>query len=311
MKLARMLALLVAVCFLVSCVKRIRPDSSVPAAQSNYPTVEFKVNGVTAQGLIILEMQQGDPLDSVSFSVQGYYSGKITIRSKDCQIEQRERYEKNQVLTYELSGPAVKSCLISVSLQPEFPKEKNQSIQIHPFEGHAFIRVSRPGEHWNGYTTKTRFDVDAVLDLPVNSLGSVYAAVQGCGAQFEGPLPVKAGNAKLKLSQLIQPFQPESCIFQGVFVDGNDIKFFSWMVWMYSKEFIPLSVPLVKYKGKKIQVIGQDSVTAISLDDQFDLDFDSKFKFDRSIPHVLRLLTVTGRSMIGVYRPEQGWTWLN
>jgi len=105
---------------------------------------------------------------------------------------------------------------------------------------------------------------------------------------------------------------PTVCMMEGfinssAFVDVD----FNVLVAKYNAEFTQLPIPVVKINGDKIEIIADDAVSIVSLDNEYEIDYEAKFDFDRTKPHVIRLLTVKGRSVIGLIEAGgQQWEWL-
>jgi len=67
------------------------------------------------------------------------------------------------------------------------------------------------------------------------------------------------------------------------------------------KMFNQLSTPSVHVGKKKITVTASESVSIISLDNEYKIKQKAKFKFKHDQSHILRLLTVKGRSVLGLW----------
>lgn len=101
------------------------------------------------------------------------------------------------------------------------------------------------------------------------------------------------------------------CILEGLVVNPEFKNLqFSVVIAQYSTLFAPLPFPTVKVVGKELQVIGDASTGVIALNESYAMGREAKFSFDATKPHVLRLLTAKGRSVLGEYSPSnKSWRW--
>ena len=74
--------------------------------------------------------------------------------------------------------------------------------------------------------------------------------------------------------------------------------------------FVPLAIPNIVLTSDKLKVVGTDQVSIISLDGRYEIDKSAEFRFNPNQNHILRLLTVSGRLVIGKYYPVLGWVWV-
>lgn len=295
--------------FFASCGgPTLRPDPILPA---NYPTAEFTAGGRRWHGLGVVLIPRGKPLDTVGFSVQGYVDGTIRLVSEKCAIDELFRYAGSVDTPYSLPGRADQSCLLSIVTLPEYPGEKDAGVPIRSFKGALWIRVVDDGEEVRAFQSKVSELTDASIDLALPGAARVHAIFRGCGTKFESDLPVSGDQLTLKLSQLFPDLKPTSnqCVLSGrVDIDHDHSFYVTWMVWTYGKDYVPLSVPSVAYKDGKLKVSADQNATVIWLDNDLRYNISETFKFDPSKPHLLRVLTTGGRSVIGSWNGKE-WSW--
>lgn len=314
---------------LLGCAS-LRPDSvKIPAIEANYPTAEFSACGQSWHGLGICVLESGEDLSKVALSIQGYYLGSVRI-ANNCKSDQSlpdaVNYTNSSAIPYALPGKAETSCGISFIVSPEFPKEKDQPIVIHSFVGHLYIKVLKPGQKWFGFTSKVVSAPDPLdtISVAVNSPEAVpfFFESGNCSVKIEGTFPATNGVVVIPLKALLPIVPNKTCILNGAILDGATPIRLSWFVAGYSTEFTPLALPSltvepgVEFDGftfkhiERLKVLGDDNVSIVSMDSLYKIDRTATFPFNRNIPHVLRMLTVAGRSVLGFWDPKKGeWGW--
>ena len=307
MRMSRIVFLAV---FLSGCGHNLRPDTSLPSIQANYPTAEFRACGKVWHGLGACEILEGEPLDRVDLKIQGYYKGTVRIVSADCQIDDTFRYDNNALIHYSIAGSGSKSCVVSFVVSPEYPNEATSAIVIHSLKGYLFVRVSKPDEHWEFYRARVPESGVGHLVMPLELNQPARVLASGCGMKFDRVVQPEGGNIVLSYSDIIGPITVKGCILQGLLIDGAVQRFFTAMVWGYDKRYVPLATPVVSEDGGKIRVDGGSEVSVVSLDALYRISNKGSFKFDKTKNHVLRILTVAGRSKLGIWAAGgDRWEW--
>jgi hypothetical protein len=64
---------------------------------------------------------------------------------------------------------------------------------------------------------------------------------------------------------------------------------------------VQLPEPVIDFKGNKIKITADGQVSVLSVDSQFKINNVGTFDWDISQDHVIRLITVRGRTLFGVY----------
>lgn len=309
MVLRRGLALLLAPFFLSGCGAKLRPDPMISAVDAGAPTAEIWVNGAPSRGLSIVGIKEGESLDSLDLQVQTYYNGQVRIDSKECEIARTIRYSNSQKIKINLLGEA-KSCVISVVVSPEYPNQLRTSIKVYPFVAHVYIRATKQGDDWIGQTALVSGSFSKPIRFFVGG-ESARAVFSGCNNRVEKEIRLIGGWADLDLNEIANPDTKETCVSEGVFIspEYKDL-LVSVLVAKHSTEFSGLAEPLVELVNGSISVVADPSASIISLDGLFVISNKAKFQFDQTKTHVLRVLTVKGRSILGVFKPGEGWSWL-
>lgn len=309
----------VLIALLASGCGHLRPDPvPISAIDANYPTAEFRACGKHWHGLGLCSVEKGEPYDTVSFKIQGYFKGILAVDSKDCGIEIRREYKDNELISIPIPGDANKNCLLTFTVAPKYPKQDNQNIQVHNFRGHLAIRVlDEPERPWEPRIRKVSGNYSSELRMfygPPN--GGVRLVADGCGRDDpynEQRMLDDAGYLNFNLVDIMPVLeQPKVCMMEGFIASTHfeDVDF-NIFVAKYSSEFTKLPIPDIQINGNEIKVTANDAVSIISIDGEYEIDHEAKFDFDWKKAHVMRLLTVKGRSVLGFWAPGgQQWQWV-
>lgn len=281
------------------------PNGCPAASQANYPTAEFVACGKAWHGLGTCFLKRGELLDSVGLAIQGYNRGTIRFVSQDCFIDETLRYENNQRVRIGLSGVSNQSCLLSFVVTPEFDPGQTEGVIIRSFKGHLWLAVREKEDVSVEFISKTPEGGDAEIRIPVGSPGLHRVVFRGCDVGFDEAVEAIDGTISIRLQQVIPSIGLKRCILQGGVEDSDRNKFITWMVWGYDKNFVPLPIPVIEIYKNRISIIGDPNVSVISLDEEWKLKNIARFKFDPMTPHVVRLLTVGGRSVFGIWNPDR------
>jgi hypothetical protein len=292
----------------------------IPSTQANYHSAEFSACGKRFHGIGICPVLTEQDLDNVGFAIQGYYQGTIRV-STNCRLDNplpdSVRYLSNNLVPYYLAGKASQSCLISFVVSPEFPEEDSSGLVIHSFVGHLWIRVLNAGQSFMGFADKVAAGKNPTQIAVIPDVGDasqVQVAFESslCGVQPNPVnLPVENGILNIPLNKFIDEVGVKTCVLNGVaFLPSGPLRI-SWFIDGYDTKFLPLPIPAIVQKDSKIEISGDENVSVIALDSDFKIDREAIFDFDPARFHVLRLLTIHGRSVIGEYDPVKGkWSWI-
>lgn len=307
-------ALVVVLALLSGCGASLRPDGvALSSIQANDPRAEFVACGKLWAGLGYCPVNRGTAIDSaVALEIQGYYAGTIRVVSTTCDVDDSLRYSGSQRVRYFIQGRATQSCVVTFTVSPEYPDEEKSGIVVNSFKGQLLVQVVDPGypEHYK--ITRMPLGFDDQFDIPAELPQEYQVEVRGCGTKFSKKITPTNGSIAIKVSDLLVPGSDadyvRGCIFRGGITGGT---MFSWMVWVYDPKYAPLPKPAIEFDKATLKVTGSDAVSVVALDGGFVVNRGAQFKkFDKTQPHVLRLLTVKGRSAIGQWVPAQGgFTW--
>lgn len=299
--------LLMGVFMLLAGCETLRDDNSVPAVRSNYPTAEFSACGKVFHGLGACPIYPGQNPNSIGFYIQGYYSGSIRVFSAECGLDRTVTYSNSERVVFDLPNNIDKSCLIDFSVSPEYPQQDKNAVVVYGLSGQLFLKVVLPGEDW--VWVSNRFPKNSFEYVTVPMVGSEARVVMYsklCETNFDKVLPIVRGQIELSTDDI--RLYEDKCVLNGVMINDRK-RYFTWMSYRHAKEFVPLGIPKIELNGDKLSVVGDSAVAVVSLNEKYELGNTASFKFNRLRTNILRLLTVKGRSVIGIW--ENGvWTWL-
>jgi len=310
MKLVTKLALIPLFACVIGCGSRIKRDDNIPASHANFPSAEFSACGKRFIGLGQCPVIKGEPNDSVKMQIMAYFAGTVRVVSQECQIDSSFRYNGSGFIDIYIPGRGRNNCVISFVVSPEFPKEDKSDIIVHSVEGHLLLRVTDPNGKWVGHSQKVRqgarFQFRIESDRPANFF------LVGCGVEitdrrtpFEGAIEVgtdELGNDAIR-----------ACVYDGALIfDDNTEQRFTLAAWYFDPKYLRLPIPIIESNSRSINVLADGTVSIIAFDDQIEISNESRFRFDDTQTHVLRLLTVAGRTLVGDFDPQSGrWKWMD
>lgn len=308
------IALLAVMAIGSGCGKKLRPDPALPVIDARYPSLEIHVGEKVFNGVAVLSVPRGTNLRSLGVAFQGYYQGSYRFSSQRCELDTTGSfYEKNARVPIPVGGSAKEDCIVTITMSPEYPESARRGVEIDSFRGQIIIKVT-DGEAWYGDSFKVTGDWRKSIKVFVGGEGEARILADGCGKEYDQVHTIKDGFVELELSQATAIKEP--CVLDGAIVTEEfEDYLFTVYVAQYLTEkagrpFSPLPFPVVKEDGDEIEVIGDGVVSVLSLDQEFEIDFKAKFDFDPKKPHILRAATVMGRLALGVYKPGEGWRWL-
>lgn len=307
------LALLVAGCG----AKEIRPDPSEPATQANFHSAEFQACGQLFNGIGICEIEKGVNLDTLKLKVQGYFKGAITVATT-CPIADKPptstRYDNSLLWQIPLNGPALQTCGITFLVSPEFPDEANQPVEISSLKGHLLVRVIERGQEAFPFLVKSKEGVNPSEVITMKSSAreaEVFLKSTACSLDFHKKYEVSGGLFVLKVKDFFPTMPMKTCPIEGVVFFDNVPQRVAIFLDGYSRTFNPLAIPAVTVKDAKINITAGDQVAALSVDDQYLVNYTGQFKFDPAQPHIVRAITVRGRLALGQYSPKtKAFKWI-
>lgn len=255
-------------------------------------------------GLKSCSVVRGQPLDSIRLTVQGYNTGTVRVTSDACGVEYDARYTGGAEVRVPLHGLAQENCLLAISVQPEFPGERDSAIVIGSLKAFVRVRVLDAGDDWRGYESKISEGASASIAVPA-AAGILH--IRGCGAVIDQAVIPLLDAVSVDLPPLPGV---RSCVYEGVILGDNGANtYFTWMVWRHRANYVPPPIPHVAIQGGNLTVMGEPAVTAVGLDGEYHVGQGASMSFDPARAHVIRALTVGGRNILGEYEPGKEIQW--
>jgi len=245
-----------------------------------------------------------------SFQVQGYYEGRVRVESTACGMDKAIQYKDSALLTF--SVKVTRDCLFAITITPIYPPQPHQEIVVWPIIGFVAVKALDKGEAWAGTTRKTS-NWSATNNWMVKSGDTQPVRVQlnGCGNYDKQITPVN-GVLTMNLKDAWTGWAQDICVLDGVAISPVFQNLFLNVLGTgYNPRFYPLPLPKITYDDEnRIWITADPAVSLISLDRQYEFSTHAAFWFDSTKPHILRLLTVKGRTVFGTYHPSgRKWTW--
>jgi hypothetical protein len=288
------------------CSHQLRPDpEKLTAIGGSYPTAEFVACGSLWHGVGVCVVEEGTPLESLGFSIQGYYQGTLRVDSGDCSITDVITYKDSQLVGNILRGSAERSCIITFTVSPVYPGQKDTEIVTSSFRGHLRIKVVEKGEYVKSAVFRIPQTFHKVWSFGVGEEGPVDVYFEGCGVSYhERFFPGESHTVKIPLEKLFAG-QPRFCVLEGL-VRSKKYKdlLVTAAVAVYADPFNLLPLPGVEYSKGKLKITSDNAVAVLSVGNEYSLDNPHAFKV--SSKAIVRLLTVKGRSNIGIFDPATG-----
>lgn len=279
------------------CAGKIRPDYGMPAMDAGYPTAEIIACDSRWNGLASCVLDRS----TFSFSIQGYYTGTIQADSGNCNLHEKVRYANSEAKTFSVAP--TQSCVIDIIVSPEYPGEGDSGLHISSLKGRIYLSVG------NYFVASAKVKATTNNELHVPAKGKKIRTIfRGCNTTFDRELSVKVSYVDVKLSDLIVTDDRKDCIFEGGLAGQTRV---AWQVWIYDRLFTSIADPVTEIANHKLKVSSESSISVIALDNTYKISNNATFEFDILKDHVLRLLTIGGRNVIGLWSPQQGeWTWI-
>lgn len=288
------------------CAHQPSLDPSPPAAASNYPTAEFWAQGQLFHGLGEISLKKGEPLSKIQLRVQGYFGGTIRVDSGFCHIKKSSNYDGMELVNFPLEGAAKESCLLDIVVSVIYPKGVDSTTLVYEMKGQLFLKVLTDDKPFMLSSSRIPDRSDSSLFVPVDGMGgAVQVIFKGCGFEYIDSVAVNDGEAIVSARSVSGGAPMEKCLHEGFISTLTGVKRVSWNIWYYAKGFAPLPLPKLQFAGEYLRVAGDFATAAIILDDNYKLVYAAVFKLDPTEDHILRLLTVKGRSVLCQWFPAR------
>ncbi len=313
MKAAIFLHLAAMLLVFTGCSGKLRPDSSLAAITAGYPTAEFQACGRLHNGLGLCVIEEGTSISSISLKVQGYDAGEIKIDSNDCTFMSTPiKYSKNALVPVALKDNGSKFCVVTMTVSPSYESANQNGIKIHGFRGHLYVKTIKKGEDIETTFFKESGNWKKLWNIKTGEVAPVRLFSKGCGITVDKKVtPKEDTSIDIHLQNHVGP-QNQTCVVEGV-VQGEVYKdlLLTVLVSQYESAFVPLAPPTVSVEKGKITLEASDSVSVISVGNEYTFQTKATFKVDLSKTFIVRALTVKGRSAIGQWDPKkQAVVWL-
>jgi len=295
---------------LASCGSKLRRDHGAIAFNSNFYSAEFKACGEIHHGVASCPVEEGMLFNDVKLQIQGYSSGTIKISSEGCDLSQDVfRYENNDLIGIEILGKVEQSCFIQFVVQPEYSERQTQDLVLEDFKGAIYLKKTK--QSWTALTKGVRVKQfnTSKWAIPFQDGPDVRAVFisDRCDINYDQRLKVIDNKVELDLKQLFPKITDDvqTCILSGALIGESKKVRLSWLISVYDEKYQRLPIPKVRFKRKKIRISGDLNTSIISLNRKYKIDKKAKFKFNKSKKNIVRLLTVKGRSRIGIWNPKE------
>lgn len=288
--------LLVLLLVLFSCV---REDPTVESVGSHYPSAELRGCGKIENGLGICAVPKGTPWSSLSLAVQGYFEGTVRIVSQQCEVDTTLSFTGGSLIQFPVFGNITRSCLFSVVMSPTYPFQRWQAIQVYGLSGHFAVKALEAEEEWHGFSKKVSGNWVSRVSVPIED-GDVNIVADGCGKFNTVPAKASGGFVEINLHDLVAKRQG-ACVLDGAVMGQERDVLFNAIISQYDPAFVPLAIPVVSVTANNLSLEGDDTVSMVGVDSDNRMTYKSLFGFDPAQDHIVRMVTVKGRSVIGIY----------
>lgn len=286
------------------CAGKLRPDASpLSAVQGEYPTAEFRACGSLWHGLGICAVEKGAALSDIGFEVQGYYKGTVKVDSGDCAVNFSETYVDSEPVGNIVNGRATKSCILTMTVSPEYPEQQNTDVVVSGFRGHLIIKVVDNKEDVFIATVRQPETFNSAISIDVSESDEVEVYLSGCGKTYTKiQKPDESGVIHIN-SDLLLSGKPRLCVLDG-FVRSKVFKdlIVTIPVAIHYDVFNILPLPKTNFSKGKLSVEADDAVGILSVGSEYKLTNAATFKVKNG--DIVRALTTKGRSVIGVFNKD-------
>ena len=295
---------------LTSCGSQLRRDHGAIAWNSNFYSAEFKACGEIFHGVGTCSVKEGELYNKVKLNIQGYNYGTIKISADGCDLSQEVfRYTKHGLINIEILGEVKQSCMIQFVVQPEYSEHQTQDIVLEDFKGAIYLKSTKLSQSALTYGVRVKQFNTSKWAIPFSGGPDVRVVFfsERCNVNFDENLKVSNNQVELSLDQLSKTLTDEmnTCVLSGAIIGKSKTIRLSWLLSIYDEKYQRLPIPHVKFKRKRIYISAGPNVSVISLNNKYKIDKKGKFKFNKNRQNILRILTVNGRSRIGIWNPKK------
>ena len=301
--------------FIISgCGSILKPDPMTPSIKAGYPSAEFKACGKHWVGLGVCSVVIGKDFSDIKLEIPVYYNGTLTVDSVDCTLDVQMTYQGTQEIPILLPGVSSKSCIVSITLSPKYPRQENQTIRVHSLRGHLLIRAIKAGREWEGRIKKVTGSAQYNSKFWVGGNQPVTVVAIGCGREtpYRVDYNLNLGYLELNISDIIPSnMRIKTCVLEGFIRQPifSDL-YFNIFVAKYDETFRTIPIPAIEMSKGKLKLLTEDYVSVVSLNDEYKLSNDVKFKFKKEEYNLIRLITVSGRLKLGIWKVDKAeWEW--
>ncbi|NJM09869.1 MAG: hypothetical protein HC883_02970 [Bdellovibrionaceae bacterium] len=248
----------------------------------NYHSVEIIRDGSHYLGVAAFQADLSRPF---SFQVVGLHRGTISIRSRECGLDETRYYSRTGPVSF-LIQPKER-CLLSITMMPEFTIEESSG---RPWRGLTGLILIRGSSNSDVRAVQLKFTSFYQYDFELSESSRLY--LSGCGVSVNTIYRPGYGTEKI-LDEIDE--DGGECVVDGfrlgAFGSRVDV---ALLLSRYGFGITRLAVPEVRFSGSHILVSADISVSWMSFNDEDLFANSARFKLASG---VLRLYTSSGRSM--------------
>jgi hypothetical protein len=291
--------------FVIACgAPPLRPDPvPIAAPDANAYTAEFRAAGMVWHGAAVLPIRRGRPISDLQISVQGYHEGVISVYSSACDIQDSVNYRGSALVPISSDLIPSTGCAIGFYVTPKYKSEENQSVIIRSFKGLIRLRLIDDQDAFAGYVSQIPMGSDAEISLP-SDIDTVVVMRGGQGAceistrdnEIFSPFN---GSIKIRLSQIsLKTDNIKTCVISGFYNKSREQVVFNWLVAVHSSRYSHLPTPSTSF-DRKLSVFSDPAASILSVGSSYIFGINGEFSAQNG--DIVRALTVSGRSRIGVF----------
>ncbi len=294
----------------------IKPDDSPFATDSNYDTLQFEACQQLNYGVGFCSTKEDERV-KVNIKTTGYTGGKITLSGCG---ESRWEYtfsENTDHVSISLA-PIKSECVAAFTLSPTLIGQVGSMAVVGSIRGRLYLEPSVLGKESKSKFSQVKEHSDLSNEIfsfewP-NEAAEVKMVSRGdnpsCKNSLKKTYKSDNGEIKVPLSDILQNNERGRCIVKGTAKDKDLSKTLTWAVSSYANNFKPLEIPSINWNGSKLCVKSEESVALLVLDQEKEVASKACFKANFRDKHQLRVLTSSGRGLVGEWNPEvKGWKW--
>lgn len=285
--------------------KGLREDPTpISAKDAGYPSAELRINGTLVNGLSLTSLPLGAKWDDFNLSVQGYYSGSVSVVSYECGIDYSVMYSKNQLVRIPLTGPVERSCVFGITVSFDMPKKPSSSVKVYPIIGWVAVKaLEAKDDEWLGLTHKGYF---TKWNINSGDKSQVRAFLNGCGNTIDQRIDPKDGIVTIMFPQLPNGV----CLMDGVLFSPDYANLYlNTLIVNYDPKYTKLPNPIFDVTKGTLNVTMDAAVSIVSMDNAYEVSNEGHWSFDPTVDHIVRGLTVKGRTIFGIYK-KGVWEWI-